>query len=217
VLRALETAGLTDEELSDEILTLLITGHHTTGASATWLLYHLATEPGLADAIAAEAAGLCDRNGEIPAERLKTAPLSLALVREVLRLYPSGWWFSRETRRSMEVGGRRLKPGTALIVCPWQLHRDPRHWDAPETFRLDRSFANRAYLPFGLGPRACVGMGLAMLELQLIALEFAAAYAFGTVAPFPAPRPVPSVTLIPPPMQIDIRVREPAHLHASVA
>jgi cytochrome P450 len=217
VLRALEKAGLTDEELSDEILTLLITGHHTTGASATWLLYHLATEPGLADAIAAEAAGLCDRNGEIPAERLKSAPLSLALVREVLRLYPSGWWFSRETRRSMEVGGRRLKPGTSLIVCPWQLHRDPRHWDAPETFRLDRSFANRAYLPFGLGPRACVGMGLAMLELQLIALEFAAAYAFGTVAPFPAPRPVPSVTLIPPPMQIDIRVREPAHLHASVA
>jgi cytochrome P450 len=117
----------------------------------------------------------------------------------------------------MEVGGRRLKPGTSLIVCPWQLHRDPRHWDAPETFRLDRSFANRAYLPFGLGPRACVGMGLAMLELQLIALEFAAAYAFGAVAPFPAPRPVPSVTLIPPPMQIDIRVREPAHLHASVA
>jgi cytochrome P450 len=143
--------------------------------------------------------------------------LSLALVREVLRLYPSAWWFSRETKRTIEFGGRKLKRGTSLIVCPWHLHRDPKHWDDPDRFRLDRSYGNRAYLPFGLGPRACVGMGLAMLELQLIALEFASAYSFGQVSPYPAPRPIPSVTLIPPEMQIDIRVREATRLHASVA
>ncbi len=97
------------------------------------------------------------------------------------------------------------------------MHRDPRHWDDPDSFRLDRSYGNRAYLPFGLGPRACVGMGLAMLELQLIALEFASAYTFGHVTPYPAPRPIPSVTLIPPEMRIDIRVRETTRLHASVA
>lgn len=217
IFRALENAGLDNEQLSNEILTLLITGHHTTGASATWLLYHLATEPGLADAIAEEAASLSDWSGEIRADRLKNASLSLALVREVLRLYPSGWWFSRETKRTIEFGGRRLKRGTSLIVCPWQLHRDPRHWDEPETFRLDRSYANKAYLPFGLGPRACVGMGLAMLELQLIALEFASAFSFGQTTPYPAPRPVPSVTLIPPEMQIGIRIREKTHLHVSAA
>jgi cytochrome P450 len=217
VLRALENVGLDDQELSNEILTLLITGHHTTGASATWLLYHLATEPGLADALAEEAAALYDWSGEIRADQLKNAPLSLALVREVLRLYPSGWWFSRETKRTLEFGGRRLKRGTSLIVCPWQLHRDPRHWDEPERFRLDRSYGSRAYLPFGLGPRACVGMGLAMLELQLIALEFATAYSFGQVNPFPAPRPIPSVTLIPPEMRIDISVREATRLHVSAA
>lgn len=208
VLRALESLGLSDEELSNEVLTMLLTGHHTTGSVATWLLYHLATEPGLADSIADEAAAVADWNGEIRADRLKNAPLSLALVREVLRLYPSAWWFSRETKRSIEFAGRRLRRGTSLIVAPWQLHRDPRYWDEPETFRLDRSYGNRAYLPFGLGPRACVGMGLAMLELQLIALEFASAYSFTQVTPFPASRPIPSVTLIPPEMQIGIRVRE---------
>jgi cytochrome P450 len=220
ILRSLENAGLSDGELSNEILTLLITGHHTTGASAAWILYHLASEPGLADAIAHEAASISDfRSGEIHPGQLKNAPLSLALVREVLRLYPSGWWFSRETKRPLEFGGRKLKRGTSLIVAPWQLHRDPRHWDEPDAFRLDRSYGNKAYLPFGLGPRACVGIGLAMLELQLIALEFASAFSFGQVKPFPAPKPIPSVTLIPPEMQIDIRVRlnKTMHTHASVA
>ncbi len=217
ILRALESLGLSDEDLSNEVLTMLLTGHHTTGSSAAWLVYHLATEPGLADAMATEAALVSDQNGEVRADRLKNAPLSLALVREVLRLYPSAWWFSREVKRPLEFAGRKLKRGTSLIIAPWQLHRDPRHWDEPDAFRLDRSYGNKAYLPFGLGPRACVGMGLAMLELQLIALEFASAFSFGKVTPFPAPKPVPSVTLIPPPMQISVSIREAAHLHASVA
>jgi cytochrome P450 len=217
VIRALRESGLDDRELSDEILTMLLTGHHTTGSSAAWLLYHLATEPGLADAVAQEATCACDQNGEIRAERLKEAPVSLALVREVLRLYPSAWWFSRETKRPLEIAGRRLKRGTSLIVAPWQLHRDPRHWDEPERFRLDRSYGSRAYLPFGLGPRACVGMGLALLELQLIALEFASTFTFGRVAPHPAPRPVPSVTLLPPPMQISVGIRGNVPVSASAA
>lgn len=217
LLKALESLGLSDEDLTNEILTMLLTGHHTTGSVAAWLLYHLATEPGLADAIADEAASISDWNGEIRADRLKNAPLSLALVREVLRLYPSAWWFSRETKRNLEFAGRKLKRGTSLIIAPWQLHRDPRHWEDPDAFRLDRSYGNKAYLPFGLGPRACVGMGLALLELQLIALEFASAFSFEGVTPYPAQKPVPSVTLLPPEMEISIRVREAAHVQASVA
>jgi len=217
ILRALESLGLSDEDLSNEVLTMLLTGHHTTGSSAAWLVYHLASEPGLAEAIAAEAAAASDQNGDIRVDRLKSAPLSLALVREVLRLYPSAWWFSRETKKALEFGGRKLKRGTSLIVAPWQLHRNPHHWEEPAAFRLDRSYGSKAYLPFGLGPRTCVGMGLAMLELQLIALEFASAFSFGQVTPYPAPKPIPSVTLIPPQMRIDIRIRETVHVHASVA
>ncbi|MBM6594589.1 cytochrome P450 [Microvirga pudoricolor] len=217
ILRALETLGLSDEELSSEVLTMLLTGHHTTGSAAAWLLYHMATEPGLADAVAAEASSVTDWNGEIQADRLKNAPLSLALVREILRLYPSAWWFSREVKRPLEFGGRKLKRGTSVIIAPWQLHRDPRFWNEPDSFRLDRSYGSKAYLPFGLGPRTCVGMGLAMLELQLIALELSSAYAFGRVTPHPVPRPSPSVTLIPPAMQIEIRLRESVNVQASAA
>lgn len=210
ILRALETLGLSDEDLSNEILTMLLTGHHTTGSAAAWLIYHMASEPGLSDAIAAEAASITDQNGEIQPDRLRNAPKSLALVKEVLRLYPSAWWFSRELKRPMEIAGQKLRRGTSLIIAPWQLHRDPRFWSEPDTFRIDRSYASKAYLPFGLGPRTCVGMGLATLELQLIALELSSAYAFGKVTPQPMPRPTPSVTLIPPAMQIEIRIREVA-------
>jgi cytochrome P450 len=216
-IKALEDLGLTDDQVRDEILTLLLAGDHTTGSSAAWLLYHLASEPGLMDAIADEASAISDRNGEITAAGLKQAPLSLALTREVLRLYPSAWWFSREVKRPMHFGGMDLKPGTSIIISPWQLHRDPKHWAEPDTFRLDRTYTSKAYVPFGAGPRACIGLGVAMLELQLLALELAAAYRFAGVTPYPARLPKPSVTLIPPEMSIDIGLREKRRVRVASA
>jgi cytochrome P450 len=207
-LKQLEELGLSANDLRDEILTLLLAGHHTTGSTAAWVLYHLAAEPGLMDRLADEANRATDQNGEISAAGLKYASESLAVVREVLRLYPAAWWFSREVNRDLTFANFSLKRGTSLIISPWQLHRDPRHWDEPDQFRLSRSYTGAAYLPFGAGPRACVGMGVAMLELQLLALEIAAAYRFGTVSPFPAPWPKPSVTLIPPEISIQIGLRK---------
>ena len=106
------------------------------------------------------------------------------------------------------VAGQDLKPGASLLMCPWQLHRDPRHWDKPDQFLMDRRYTSDAYVPFGAGPRACAGMGVAMLELQLLALEIAAAYRFTAVTPNPAPWPKASVTLIPPSMNIQIELRQ---------
>jgi cytochrome P450 len=207
-LKALEGLDISDEDLQHEILTLLLAGHHTTGSAATWLLYHLAAEPGLMEEIAGEADAITDANGEITADGLKHADKSLALVREVLRLYPSTWWFTREVRQPITLGQYQLKPGSTLIICPWQMHRSGRFWKDPHRFDMDRNYTGRAYLPFGAGPRACVGMGLGMLELQLLALEMAAAYQFGEVTPSPAPWPTPLVTLIPPDMSVEIRLRQ---------
>ena len=81
---------------------------------------------------------------------------------------------------------------------------------------MDRKYAGDAYIPFGAGPRACAGMGVAMLELQLLALEIAASYRFEGVTPNPAPWPKASVTLIPPAMSISISVR-PTNRRLSVA
>ncbi|HVL71797.1 MAG TPA: cytochrome P450 [Beijerinckiaceae bacterium] len=216
-LRSLEALGLAPDDLRDEILTLLLAGHHTTGSTAAWLLYHLAVQPGLGEAVAAEAARCSNRNGEITAEGLKKAELSYAFVREVLRLYPAAWWFSRELRTKAEFGGRKLPKGSSIIISPWQLHRDPNHWADPDAFRLDRSYTGRAYVPFGAGPRACIGMGLAMLELQLLALELASAYRFEHIDEEPPGRPKASVTLIPPPMRLWVQVRQSDAERASAA
>ncbi len=207
LLRALEDLKLTDRQITDEILTMLVAGHHTTGTVGAWILYHLAMDPELADEVAGEAYAICTDTGEIAASKLKDAKTSLALVREVLRLYPSAWWFSRETKCSMEIGGHKLKPGTSFIISPWQMHRNPEFWTNPSTFDISRSHANPAYMPFGFGPRVCVGMGVALLELQLLALEFSSAFRLSNATPIRAPWPKASVTLIPPAIEIGLRVR----------
>jgi cytochrome P450 len=207
-LRDLEGLGLSDRDLHDEILTLLLAGHHTTGSTAAWLLYHMAAEPALMDEVADEAAECLGDNGELRVEAVRRADVSATLVKEVCRLYPSAWWFSREVMAPVTIGGRDLKVGTSLLICPWQLQRDPRHWERPERFLMTRRYTTDAYVPFGAGPRACAGMGVAMLELQLLALEMAAAYRFTGVSPNPAPWPKASVTLVPPAMTIDVELRQ---------
>jgi cytochrome P450 len=217
VLRSLEQMKLTDVDIRDEILTMLLAGHHTTGTAGAWILYHLAVEPGLAEAIAVEAQEISNDDGEIIPSKLNDATISIALVREVLRLYPSAWWFSREVKRPMPLAGLMLPRGTSLIISPWQMHRDPRFWSwDPHKFSLEREYGP-AYMPFGSGPRACVGMGVALLELQLLALEMAASYDFRHANTSPAPWPKPSVTLVPPPISIEVRVRSSQSARLSAA
>jgi cytochrome P450 len=208
LLQALDKLDLTEEELHDEILLLLLAGHHTSGSAAAWLLYHLAADKDLCAAAAKEARAVSDHAGEIRPDKLKEAALSLSIAREVLRLYPSAYWLSRETMQRTELAEVQLKAGTSLIMSPWQLHRDPRYWSDPERFDVNRSYATPAYIPFGAGPRACVGMGVGLLELQLMCLEFASAYTFEVRSSVPAPRPKPSVTLVPPPITLARRPRE---------
>lgn len=206
---ALIELGLSDVETRDEIVTMLLAGHHTTGSAAAWVLYYLGTEPGLADKVAAEAEASSDDAGELKPEVLPRAAVSTALVREVLRLYPSAHWFSRDVRTDFTIRNTHLKAGDALIFCPWQLHRDSNYWEDPEKFDPSRNYTARAYLPFGAGPRVCIGMGLAQLELQLLALEMSAAFSIAVKSAVPAPQPTPSVTLIPPDIRLSFAVREP--------
>jgi cytochrome P450 len=206
---ALAQLGLPDEAIRSEIVTMLLAGHHTTGSAAAWILYYLAIMPGLADRLAAESRLASDDAGELKSESLPHATGSLSLVREVLRLFPSAHWFSRDVRADTIVSDIKLKSGDSLIFCPWQMHRDRRFWKNPTTFDLNRSFSQKAYLPFGAGPRVCIGMGVALLELQLIALQMASTFKMTIIGKPPAPRPTASVTLIPPEIRLSLRVREP--------
>lgn len=211
-MRALDEIGLTDAELADEVLTLLLAGHHTTGSNFSWILHRLAHDPDLTAAIRHEAGAVANEVGDLTAESLKHAPLSLAFCKEVLRLYPSSWWFARETQVDLTIGGRDLPKGAWLIVCPWQLHRDDRYWVEPDVLRLDRPFTSKAWIPFGVGSRACIGMGLAMIELQLMTLIFAQTFDLVSSAPLDV-APIAAVTLLPPKISITAEVAPAAVAH----
>ena len=94
------------------------------------------------------------------------------MIQESLRLYPPGWLFTRRSIEADSLGGFPIGPRTDVFICPYVLHRHPRHWDAPEAFRPERfagpQAAERhrfAYLPFSAGPRHCIGENLAMYEM----------------------------------------------------
>jgi cytochrome P450 len=207
-VRALQQLGLTEVEMRDEVLTMILAGYHTTGSATAWLFYHLATEHTAAEAVRREADTLVLPSGELATDRIATARASLAFARETLRLYPSSHWFSRDAMADVEIGGRRLRRGDAIMISPWAFHRSSRWWASPDRFNLDRDFACKAYVPFGLGPRTCVGMGVVMLELQLIALEMAAAFDLKVLSSVPASAPKSSITLLPPPITMSISVRD---------
>ncbi|MCP4308576.1 MAG: cytochrome P450, partial [bacterium] len=111
IMLSLESADLTDEQISAEILGLLIAGHHTTGATISWIAQHLALDPTISDMIALEADAMLDALEAGDAGALRRAPLSLAFVREILRLYPAGWWTSREVMGKVTIGGKTFRAG----------------------------------------------------------------------------------------------------------
>lgn len=211
ILRGLRTLGLSDTDLRDEILMLMLAGHHTTGTAGAWILYYLAKDPVLAEAVRQEALQACGPDGTLDARRLARCAVSLNVVKEVLRLYPSSYWFARELKQDHEIAGQPLKRGTSLIISPWQMQRDERFWSDPAEFRLGRDYGGKTYLPFGAGPRACIGIQVAMLELQLLALEFARNMDLEIHSPVPAPLPRPSLTLIPPAILVSGRIHHSEH------
>lgn len=211
LIKSLQSLKLSSTEIRDEVLLLLLAGHHTTGNSAAWVLYFMATQPNLSEKIAYEATAIMDSSGEIDPLKLQKADLSARLAREVLRLYPPFYWLSREFKTPTELAGRRLKRGTSLIISSWQIQRDDRYWSEPHEFRLDRNYNTPAFLPFGFGARACVGIGLGLLELQLLALEIASACEVEILSEVPAGAPSPLVTLLPPKIRLRLKPRQAIH------
>jgi len=197
-----EGSGMTDRQLRDECVTLFLAGHETTALTLTYAFHLLAHHPAAAGRLAAEL-------DEVLAGRPPTAAdvPDLAytgwVVRESMRLYPPAWAIGRQAVEDMDVGGYRVRKGTQLIVSQWVLHRDPRWFDDPDAFlpeRWDNDLVRRlprgTYLPFGDGPRVCIGNHFAMMEAVLILATLAQQHRTA-----PAPGQVlelsPSITLRP--------------------
>ena len=177
---------LTDRQVRDQVMTLLLAGHETTATALTWALAAIDHEP----AVRAELEAEWDARSTTPpaGHRPDAPPLTMAVLAETLRLWPPSWMFSRRVLEPVLLCGRTVPVGTMCLVSPALLHRDPRWWAEPERFKPDRWLrrvpgAGRrfdpkapgqprgAYLPFGAGPRMCIGEQFAWSEAATMLAE----------------------------------------------
>lgn len=162
---------MSDREMIDEVLTLIVAGHETTAAALTWTWYLISRHPDTAALLRVEADQV--PSGELlgldAAESLR---YTHQVLQEALRLYPPGWLFTRRTLDTDTLGGFEIGPRTDVFICPYLLHRHPAFWDRPEEFLperfagIDAEERHRfAYIPFSVGPRHCIGENVAMFEM----------------------------------------------------
>ncbi len=164
-------AAMSDKELIDEVLTLIVAGHETTAAALTWTWYLVSQHPETAERLQAEA----DRTAAgqtLGLDAAEALQFTHQVLQESLRLYPPGWLITRRTLEADELGGFPIAPRTDVFISPYMLHRHPAYWSDPEEFRPER-FAGAdaeerhrfSYIPFAVGPRHCIGENIAMFEM----------------------------------------------------
>jgi cytochrome P450 len=167
-----EGGGMSDTQLRDEAITLLMAGHETTALALTFTFYLLAKNPEAEAALVAE----LDRvlgDGLPTMADLKLLTYTEAVVQESMRLLPPVWAIGREALEPTTLGEYDVVKGDQLFISMWAMHRDPRFYDEPDAFRPERWLSGRkrphfAYLPFGGGPRICIGKRFAMMESVLL-------------------------------------------------
>lgn len=183
--------GLTDQELHDEVMTMFMAGHETTGNGMAWTLYAVAEHPEVRDRLEAEVDEVLD--GRPPTvDDLAKLPYTRMVVDESLRLYPPIWCYTRDPIADDEIGGYHIPAGSSIFLSPYVTQRHPAFWDDPETFDPERFAPGRAearppfsYFPFGGGSRKCIGFHLALLQMQLVTAMVAQRFRVETVRGHP--------------------------------
>lgn len=189
LLGLLLDSDLTDREISDELVTMVIAGHETVAAALTWTLMLLAGHQPVQDRIRAEVAA---HEGPVSMlDHRDTLPWTRAVVDEALRLYPPAWAISRRSTRDDVVGGVAVPAGTLAIISPWLVHRRSESWPDPLAFRperfLDPAAGRSGYLPFGQGPRLCIGREFALGEMVVVLSRLLRAYRVDLPRPWTRP------------------------------
>ncbi len=165
--------AFTREQLRDQVATMILAGHETTGVTIFWALTLLARAPEAQARVVEEVRGL-DLAATVGRGVIPDLPTTRAVVSETLRLYPPAFALSRVAKGNDRAGDIAIPRGAVVLVAPWVLHRHRRLWREPDAFDPDR-FAPKApapprfaYLPFGAGPRVCVGAQFALVEATLV-------------------------------------------------
>ncbi|MDO8881642.1 MAG: cytochrome P450 [Pseudotabrizicola sp.] len=191
---------MTTPELRDNLLTFIVAGHETTALTLAWALYLCAFDPKIQAAARAEAQAALG-NRAATADDIAALHLIRRIVDETLRLYPPAAFLSRTAQAKDSLCGRDVLPGDTVILPIYALHRHHALWDQPDSFNPDRfaepKLVDRyAYLPFGDGPRICIGANFALQEAVIILATLLARFRFDLV-PGKAPKPVMILTLRP--------------------
>ena len=197
--RHADQCGLTDRGIRDELLTFILAGHGTTAAALAWTFYLLSANPKIESRLSTELETVLA--GRAPSlQDLAALPYTDQVITESLRLYPPAWILTRDASRECELGGYRVTTGMTVLICPWVTHRDPRFFNSPEEFDPDRwinggpkGLPKCAYIPFGRGPRFCIGSSFAATEAML--LLAVVAQKFGLRIPPETRPPVPLAAL----------------------
>ncbi len=169
-------ARLSDEQVRDQALTLLFAGHDTTTSTVAFLFYELARNPGWRERLEAEQAALGGEGAPTGEQLFAELPLLDQALDETLRLYPPAWVGPRRSAVDFEFDGHRIPAGVPVNYSSWASHRLPEVFDDPDAFRPERfepearaQLPKGAYVPFGAGPRICIGMRFGQLEVKAIA------------------------------------------------
>jgi cytochrome P450 len=194
---------MTDKQLRDEVMTTLLAGHETTSNALAWTFHLLAQNPEAAERVRSEAEAAF--GGGVPSfDSLRALRFSRWTIMEAMRLYPPVWLFARTSTGDLTLPtGWRTRAGDNILICPYTLHRDPRHWPEPERFDPERFSEARsagrhrmAYVPFSQGPRQCIGNEFALMEATIILAMACRDWRLG-FARSRLPEPEPSITLRP--------------------
>lgn len=191
-------APFTRDELMEQISTIFLAGHETAASAMTWALYLLAECRDWQDATRAEIGA-----EPIGFERLRGFTLTRNVFQETLRLYPPVSFFLRAVTRPTKMRGKAMKAGAMLVISPWLIQRNSNHWKCPHAFDPerfvrpeDKEACRHAYMPFGKGPRVCIGAGFAQQEGVLVLAAMVQSFRFAAI-PGDKPQPISRLTLRP--------------------
>jgi len=197
-----DNTQMNDKQLRDELITLIIAGHETTSNTLSWTWMLLDQYPEVRTKLLEEIDTVLEGRTPTVADlpRLRYADL---VIKESMRVYPAVPNITREAVKDCEIGGYEIPASCVIMMSQWVMHRSPKYFENPEVFQperwendLEKRLTRGVYIPFGDGPRICIGKGFALMEAVLLLVTIAQKYQLSLVPDFPIV-PQPSITLRP--------------------